>query len=177
MQYVIGRPVRLLTAAVALLTAAGCTGPGAAGDRGEVAAPGAVVPAFSGKTTTGATVRFPGDKPSVAFFMAGWCLNCIQEAQALASIRAEFGDQVDVLAVSIFPQDTPETIKDFLSQAQAPDLPVLVDKDGSIVTRLKVIAMDTTIITDAAGREVYRDSYPTDAQTLRKQVLAAVDKS
>ncbi len=127
---------------------------------------GDVAPAFEARTTACTAFALPAGKPAVLFFMASWCATCVPEAAALEAIRADVGDRVDILGVSADPTDSLTTIRDFAEQAGA-RYGFVHDGDGSLAQALGVRSLDTTVIIDAAGRVVWRDSVPTDEETLR----------
>lgn len=99
--------------------------------------------------------------------MAGWCATCIPEAQALGRIHEEMSDQVQILAVSIDPTDSPEQIRGFMEAAGKPGYPFAHDRSGRMARAYDVLALDTTVIIDARGRIVYRDSYVSPEEHLR----------
>lgn len=129
-------------------------------------------PQFSATTTAGDRFEIPPGKPAVIFFMAGWCLTCIPEAQALGEIHDEYGDKVSVLGVDADPQDDLELVREFAQEADA-EYGFIRDGDGTLTQALKVQALDTTVIIDAEGRIVFRDAVPTDGETLRNALQEA----
>ena len=118
-------------------------------------------------------VNLPAGKPSVVFFFAGWCGSCIPEAAALGELHREHGDEVDIVAVSIDPGDTPETIGQFMQAAGSPDYPVVHDATDGIRAAYEVAALDVTVVTDAAGEVVYRDSVPSTLGQLQERLRRA----
>jgi peroxiredoxin len=161
--------------AVALLGAvaarSGQTPPAAATTAAQVTGTGAQVGARAPKVTAqaldGRQVELPAGKPSVMFFFASWCGSCIPEAAALGELHRERGEDVDIVAVSIDPGDTPETIKEFMQAAGNPDYPVLHDADDSIRAAYEVASLDVTVISGADGKVVYRDSVPSTLDQLQ----------
>lgn len=161
--------------AVALLgsvAARGAEGPApaaapAAQVTGSGAQVGAQAPQVSATSLDGEAVRLPAGKPSVAFFFASWCGSCIPEAAALGELHRELGDDVDIVAVSIDPGDTPETIGQFLEAAGSPGYSVVHDLTDSIRAAYEVASLDVTVITDAAGKVAYRDAVPSTLNQLR----------
>ncbi len=122
---------------------------------------GAVAPAVTASALDGGQVRIPAGRPSVVFFFAGWCGSCIPEATALGQLQREHGDDVDIVAVDIDPGDTPEMIGEFIAAAGSPEYPVVHDKTDAIRAAYEVASLDVTVITDASGEVVYRDSVPS----------------
>jgi hypothetical protein len=75
-----------------------------------------------------------------------------------------------MLMVSIDPAETEESIEAFNSQAGITEpLPTVVD-GGDVARRFGVNALETTIILDTNGEEVFRDTTITDARTLRTEL-------
>ena len=72
--------------------------------------------------------------------------------------------------VSMDPYETPQSIESFNSQAGvAEPLPTVLD-GGEIAREFGVSALETTIILDRNGEEVYRETGPKDAETLRAEL-------
>jgi thiol-disulfide isomerase/thioredoxin len=128
---------------------------------------GVTAPQVTARALDGRQVELPADKPSVVFFFAGWCSSCIAEAAALGELQLKHGDDVDIVAVSIDPGDTPQTIEQFMQAAGSPGYPVLHDVDDSIRAAYEVTSLDVTVITDAAGKVVYRDSVASTVDQLQ----------
>ncbi|MDP9431789.1 MAG: TlpA family protein disulfide reductase [Actinomycetota bacterium] len=122
---------------------------------------GAAAPAVTAGALDGGQVRIPAGRPSVVFFFAGWCGSCIPEATALGQLQRKHGDAVNIVAVSIDPGDTPQTIGEFMSAAGSPEYPVVHDETGAMRAAYEVASLDVTVITDGSGKVVYRDSVPS----------------
>jgi peroxiredoxin len=128
---------------------------------------GASAPQVTGRAVDGRQVELRAGKPSVLFFFAGWCTSCIAEAAALGELHRERGDDVNIVAVSIDPGDTPETIEAFMQAAGSPDYPVLHDADDSIRAAYEVTSLDVTVFTGADGKVAYRDAVPSTLDQLQ----------
>jgi thiol-disulfide isomerase/thioredoxin len=122
---------------------------------------GASAPQATARALDARQVELPVGKPSVVFFFAGWCGSCIPEAAALGKLHREHGDDVNIVAVSIDPGGTPETIEQFMQIAGSPEYPVLHDADDSIRAAYEVASLDVTVITGADGKAAYRDAVPS----------------
>ena len=108
---------------------------------------------------------------TVLFAMAYWCGTCIPESQALATLQNEMGPQgLVVVPVDIDPTSTPDLLNQFIDYASASNLTFVFDSGGAFVQTFKVRVLDTTIILDAEGNEVYRDQFPTTYETLRAEL-------
>jgi thiol-disulfide isomerase/thioredoxin len=129
-------------------------------------------PQFVATTTTGGRFQFSPGKPAVVFFMAPTCYSCLAEVQAVARVHAEYGGRLEVLGVDIDPQATAAQIQQFAQAARA-KYGFTVDRDATLVKAFDARALDTTVITDAQGRIVFRDAVPTDEKTLREALKKA----
>ncbi len=134
---------------------------------------GEVGPKLTAAALDGQQVQLPAGRPTALFFFAGWCASCVPEAVALRKLQEQHGEDVQIVAVDIDPGDTPETIKEFMSVVGDPAYPVVHDTDGSLRAAFNVNALDVTIITDADGKIVYRDSEPSSDEQLREGLRRA----
>ncbi len=128
---------------------------------------GDLAPQLIAQALDGAEVRLPAGRPAAVFFFAGWCGTCVPEAAALAKLQREHGSDVAIVAVDVDPGDTAEMVEDFLAEAGNPTYPVVHDVDGALRQAFNVASLDVTVITDGAGRIVYRDAVPSSEAQLR----------
>lgn len=149
------------------LVAAGCGGDSQVASGGEAeSSKGEMTSPFSATTLDGTNFSHPTGKPTVLFFMAGWCTDCLPEATALDTLERELGEQVAILAVDADPTDPVESLRGFADTVGA-RYGFAHDPEGSLTGKFGVRSLDTTIVTDAAGRVVFRDAVPTKLSTLR----------
>ncbi len=135
-------------------------------DRGEAAG-------FAIETLDGERFRLSEKRGEVValFFMAGWCGSCIPEARAWSELQPAYEDEgLDVLVVSVDPNDTKETIEGFKRAGGIGQLPWAIDETGEFTRSLGVRALDTTIIINREGKIAYRDDVPTPYETLDKEL-------
>jgi len=139
---------------------------------GVNSASGAVAPSVSLVSLDGSLVTVPDTnrQATVLFAMAYWCGRCIPEAQALARLEREYGGALRVVVVDVDPSSTPDIIQDFIDITGENNLTWAFDRDGSFSRSYGIRALDTTIIVDRNGREVYRDGYPSSYEVLRSQL-------
>lgn len=159
-------------AAAAPTTPGAVQTPDDAATRGSTGAAVGGAERFSISTAHGATVAVPG-RPTVLFFMTSTgCGDCVEEAAVLAKLTPRWSDKVAVVGVEMDP-DTPTTALDAFSSdlGQLP-FPLTVD-DGSLVSRFAVQSLDTTVVLDAGGHEVYRDVVPSTSAQLVGAVARA----
>jgi hypothetical protein len=95
----------------------------------------------------------------------------MEEARTWSKLLPAYEDRgLNMLMVSIDPAETEESIEAFNSQAgMAEPLPTVID-GGDIARRFGANALETTIILDTNGEEVFRDTTITDAGTLRTEL-------
>ncbi len=177
-----------LLAVVAALRGAGpddvgvpgqASGRGAAGaaDRADPAAEAAQAadgPAhrFQLTTAAGAQVSVPS-RPTVLFFMTSeGCGECLEEAAVLDRLAKRWGDQVTVVGVEMVPGTPRKHLDTFSEFLGGLTFPLAVD-DGALLRRFAVQSLDTTVVLDAGGREVFRDAAPSTEGTLRQAVARA----
>ena len=80
---------------------------------------------------------------------ATWCLPCLEEMPAMASLYQEFSDQgLAMVAVS---NEEPEVVRQFLEEHPYP-FTILLDPEDTLTLRLEVMALPTTYIVDRQGR-------------------------
>jgi peroxiredoxin len=105
------------------------------------------------------------------YFMAGWCGSCIPEAQSWSRLYPAYKDKgLNLLVVSVDPNDTPQTIERFREAGNIEPLPWTIDETGEIPQSLGVRSLDATVIIDRNGRVVYRDAAPTPYETLESEL-------
>ena len=116
-------------------------------------------------------------RPTALYYAAAWCFTCIPEAQAWSRISHDFGDRLNVL---ILDPDQSESEADLLGfrEAAKADGPMLwaLGQDLRIASTYGVRALDSTIILDAEGKEVYRGAFPTSGQKLRSVLATLLTK-
>lgn len=122
---------------------------------------GDLAPAFKATNVFGgqSVSHVPG-KPTALFFMAAWCSSCVGGEDALAQVRAKYGDKVQLISIDVDPaNDTPERLKKF-AQEFGGDWPHVFDTD-KMLEKLSVASLDTTIIIGPDGKIIYRNERPT----------------
>lgn len=92
----------------------------------------------------------------------------MEEARTWSEILPAYEDRgLEMLMISIDPYETEQSIAAFNSRAGvAEPLPTVID-GGDIARRFGANALETTIILDRDGEEVFRDATITDAGTMR----------
>lgn len=140
-----------LPAIVLMAVAAGCTQSEPTelgqGDR---------APAFTATTFDGATVQFPellAGKPTVMVFWATWCNYCKAFMPRLESIKAEFGDKINVLTINA-KEDGAASPAAYVAKL---DFPMIAVRDGdAIAAAYDVEYIPGLMIAGADGVIAYR---------------------
>ncbi len=68
------------------------------------------------------------------------------------------------------PNDTPQTIEGYRQAEKIRPLPWAIDETGEVSRSLEIQALSSTVIINREGRITYRDSAPTDAETLESEL-------
>lgn len=114
-------------------------------------------------------------KPVLLFFMAGWCISCVAEAQALAQLQQDYADRgLQVLAIDVDTSETAAELDRFRHLVPGATYRWALDPGNRVTLAYGVRAMDTTVVIDGAGRIVYRDEAPSSYATLRQALERAL---
>jgi peroxiredoxin len=163
------------------LVLAGCSKPSANASTGKEAAPAAVVkrsdgpaaPDWALETLDGDTFRLADHRGDVVvmFFMASWCGTCVPEAQALAELYREYGQEgLTVVAINVEPEKKVPELTRFRQLANNGDYFWVFDTAFQVTQLYNVKALDTTIIIDRTGHIAYRDGFPTPKDVLEPEI-------
>ncbi|BAU48930.1 alkyl hydroperoxide reductase [Sulfurifustis variabilis] len=109
-------------------------------------APGLRLPDLDGRTVDLKAFR---GRWVMVHFWASWCAPCRREMPALARAAAGFGK--DIALVLVNTAETEEEAFAFLG-AVAPDLPSLLDRDGSATERWQPRGLPASFFVDPGGR-------------------------
>jgi thiol-disulfide isomerase/thioredoxin len=92
-------------------------------------------------------------KVTLVNFWASWCTPCIEEIPSLNRLKTKMQGKPFQL-VSINYAETPDHIKDFMKKVKV-DFPVLLDADGNISKKWKVVAFPSTFVIGVDGKIHY----------------------
>jgi len=111
-------------------------------------------------------------KPLLVNLWATWCAPCVKELPTLQALEAAQKDKLAVIAVS---QDMGEqgTVDAFLASKKLGRFAAFHDPDMALSSALGVQVMPTTILYDAAGKEVWRYVGDMDWTGAEAQALLA----
>ncbi len=167
----------LAAAAVALLGGCcGCGLPTQATNGGNDAGGATATPtrqaALTVQALDGRPIQIPSGRPTVLYFFAAGCRQCLSGARTLAQARKQTGPAATFLAVDLDPTEPPAVIRQFAAVAGDPDLPAASDRDANLGRRYRIAALGTLIVIDPAGTVTHRAVDPTIAP-----ILAAIAKA
>jgi peroxiredoxin len=109
---------------------------------------------------------------TILFAMSYWCTTCVPEAQALARLFDDYEEQgLQVVVIDLDPEVKPELLQTFIDAVGENRLTWAFDPEARFMRAYNVQALDTTIIVNAEGYEVYRDIRPTPYETLQENIL------
>lgn len=109
-----------------------------------------------------ASVPVPG-KPTVVYFYAVGCASCAQALHDIGATRAAAPPGTAYQAVDVNPVDRPADIRAFLADARTDGFALLRDPANRLAATYGVTALGTTVVFDAAGRQVWRGIDPSTA--------------
>ena len=131
------------------------------------AAPGVMFKTPAGAEASIAT--FAG-KPLLVNQWASWCAPCVKELPTLDALEAARKGQLAVIAVSqdMGPQGSVDA---FLASKKVGRFAAYHDPDMALTSALGVQIMPTTILYDAAGKEIWRYTGDMDWMSAEAQAL------
>lgn len=95
----------------------------------------------------------------------------MEEARTWSELLPAYEDRgLEMVMVSIDPNETRESIEAFNEQAGIRNPVPTVVNGGDVAQEFGANALETTVILDRNGEEVYRDARITDAETLRAEL-------
>jgi cytochrome c biogenesis protein CcmG/thiol:disulfide interchange protein DsbE len=120
-------------------------------DRSPLPRRGFAAPDFTLDTLDGQTITLSDLQGQVVLinFWASWCLPCREEMPAIQRVYEQYRDQgFVVLAVNLQEQDA--HVAAFVDQLEL-TFPVLMDRDGDVFDRYRIMALPSTFFVDRAG--------------------------
>ncbi len=136
-----------------------------------------VIPEVTLATLDGEPVNLLRDRgdATILFAMSYWCVTCVPEARALAQLHEEYADKgLRVIVIDLDPDASTEHLQTFIDEVGENRLTWAFDTTGEFMRRYNVQALDTTIIVDGEGREVYRDIQSTSYDRLRSELQKVI---
>jgi alkyl hydroperoxide reductase subunit AhpC len=95
----------------------------------------------------------------------------MEEARTWSELLPAYEDRgLEMVMISIDPNETEQSIEAFNSRAGVEEPVPTVINDGDVAREFGATALETTVILDRNGEEVYRDIGVSDAETLRTEL-------
>lgn len=94
-------------------------------------------------------------KPVYLKLWASWCSDCIAQMPHFEQAHKQSQDQITVLAVNVGLNDSVEAIKQ-VAETHALTMPMLLDKDGELAQKLKLLGTPMHVLIDSQGRVVHK---------------------
>ncbi|MEK7108566.1 MAG: TlpA disulfide reductase family protein [Patescibacteria group bacterium] len=111
-------------------------------------------------------------KPVVVNSWAAWCPFCRQELVDFATVKREFGDRIEIIAIDR--AESLETAKRYTDELGVTgDLVFLLDPGDSFYQSIGGFSMPETIFVDAAGQIVFHKRGPMEADEVRRRIRDA----
>ena len=145
-------------------------------DRHEAAATAAPAPArvaaLTMRTTDGKDVAIPtAGHPTIVYFMAAWCVSCVQGAVNLAQIYQDYGNRgLQVIAIDVDTGETTADLDRFRSLAGNPRYFWAMDEGQRATRAYAVRSLDATILVSGSGEILFRSESLPDPNTVRRAV-------
>lgn len=95
------------------------------------------------------------DKPTLLYFIASFCDNCVLESRAISQLQPQLGNRVNFVVLDIDPSDTEQGLQHFWEAVHGANNLWARDEGNRVTTSYNVRSMDTTILI-AGGQEVSR---------------------
>lgn len=166
------------------VSAANAAGDGAAdmageGDSGIVAQPGAPLkagnkaPDFTASLVDGSAITLSDykGKPVIINFWATWCGPCVREMPAFERLKADFGDEIGIIAVNC--GDDADTVKDFVDE-NGYTFPVALDESYEVTMLYPTNSIPYTVVVDANGKITHISAGAADADTMYERYKEAL---
>ncbi len=149
-------------------------------DRHEAAATAAPaaarVAALTMQTADGKNVAIPtAGHPTIVYFMAAWCVSCVQGAVNLAQIYQDYDRRgVQVIAIDVDAGETPADLDRFRSLVGNSRDFWAMDAGQRATHAYAMHSLDATILVSGSGETLFRSESLPDPNTLRPAVQKAL---
>jgi peroxiredoxin len=132
---------------------------------------GALAPDFLLETLEGDDLRMSSfrGRPVVVNFWATWCTSCREEIPQLAAAYDRFSDDALVI-IGVDLQESVAAVRRFADEFGM-QFPVVIDKDGRVADRYRLLGVPTTYFIDRDGlvRSVFTGPFLAEGQSTTAQ--------
>lgn len=134
------------------------------------------VAALTMRTTDGKDVAIPtAGRPTIVYFMAAWCVSCVQGAVNLAQLYQDYGSRgLQVIAIDVDADETPADLERFRSLAGNPRYFWAMDVGQRATRAYAVRSLDATVLVSGSGEILFRSESLPEPNTLRRAVQKAL---
>lgn len=96
--------------------------------------------------------RFTGEKAVLLVFWATWCPHCNAAVPAINKIQSRLRDRLQVLAIDFL--ESRQKVQSFM-KAKNVAYTVLLDSDGTVARKYRVVGIPTYVVVDRNGGIAY----------------------
>ena len=128
------------------------------------------------RTTEGVDVAVPTTgRPTIVYFMAAWCVSCLQGAVNLAQLYQDYHQAgLQVLVIDTDPTEQPSDLARFKSLAGNPGYFWAMDEGQRATRAYSIRSLDATILVGGSGEVLFRSESLPNPNTLRRAVQKAL---
>lgn len=130
--------------------------------------PGQPAPAFRLVDSFGRAVTrqsLTGDRPGLVFFIATWCIPCIEGLRELVRFQQETGTHLGVLLVFVDPSEAEADLRAFQQRYGFPKGWYYALDHQGLLLQYRVRALDSKFLLDPRGVIRYADTRPATYAT------------
>lgn len=95
-------------------------------------------------------------KPTLVNLWATWCPPCVVELPSLQKLAEHYEGRMNVIAISIEPEKSPEEITSFLEKRLLGSFAAYVDTGGTMMQNLGLSGIPTSFLIGSDGQILYR---------------------
>lgn len=110
-------------------------------------------------------------RPAVVNFFASWCAPCVTEMPEIEEVKQQVGEDVAFVGVNV--QDSVDDATELIDRTGV-TWDIVRDVDGELTTAVGSVGMPTTVLLDAEGNIVERQTGALDADELRGLLTSAL---
>ena len=113
-----------------------------------------------------------GEKPIYLKFWATWCGTCLEQMPHLEAVYREFGDDLDILSVNIWINESEAAIRETV-QKFGLSVPIAIDREGALARAFNFFGTPYHVLIDGQGEIVHTGHAADDELDRRIGMLAA----
>lgn len=128
-------------------------------------------PDFSARIMDGTAFNLATQRGSPVLLLptVSGCGDCIRALEAIAEAYADYrGRELKVVALDLFPEDSPDVWREFASYIGEPEFLWGVVDSADFAVDYHITTLGTTLLVDPVGKVVFRINHPAPADTYRQ---------